>query len=294
VVALLAPFHASRSGTVGLRSPRPSVDSRLNLLSGVAAEFALGYGFGSPGIAVRRKLGLRSRAAQRLGRDYRRALRTTPTILGVSPLVVPTPRDWPSWLTTTGYWSLPASSDWVPQQRLVEFMAQGEQPVYVGFGSMSTRDSAATLASILEALRLSGRRGVIHSGGADLADAQTRDARDSRMLVVDDVPHDWLFPQVAAVVHHGGAGTTAAALRAGVPAGVVSHIGDQPYWGRRIHELGVGATPIPRHHFGAARLDQMLAELAAPCLAVKAAQLGEQLRAERGIERAVAFIERWL
>ena len=170
VIALLAPFRASRSGPAGLQSPRPHVESRVNLLAGVATELALGYGFGSPGRAVRQKLGLSERRVLRLRGTYRRTLRTTPTVLGVSPLVVPAATDWPTWIHPSGYWSLPASRDWQPEPRLCDFLEQGEPPVYVGFGSMSTRDPQETLAAIVRGLEMSGRRGLIHSGGADLAD----------------------------------------------------------------------------------------------------------------------------
>ncbi len=293
VIALLAPFRASRSGPAGLQSPQPRADSPANLLAGVATELALGYGFGSPGRAVRRKLGLSTRRVLSWRSTYRRTLSTTPTVLGVSPLVVPVASDWPTWIYPSGYWSLPASRDWQPEPRLRDFLEQGEPPVYVGFGSMSTREPQATLTAIVRGLKLSGRRGLIHSGGADLAGVTSGQLDDSRVLVVDDVPHDWLFSQMGGIVHHGGAGTTAAALHSGVPSGVVSHIGDQPYWGRRIYELGVGAAPIARHELTPSRLAHMIGELALPAVVARANTFGEQVRGERGVDRAVSFIERW-
>ena len=169
VIALLAPFHASRSGDVSLQAPRPGRDSRLNKLAGLATQAALGYGFGSPGAAARRSLGLVPRRRPSLGGSYRQSLARTPTVLGASPLVVPPPSDWPAWVRTTGYWFLPADSKWTPSGPLSEFLEAGEPPVYVGFGSMSTRDAESTLHTIASGLRLAGRRGLIHSGGADLA-----------------------------------------------------------------------------------------------------------------------------
>lgn len=293
VVALLAPFHASRSGVVGLQAPRPAAKSRLNRLAGLATATALGVGFGSPGLTARRSLGLASRRMPSFGRGYRRSLGGTPTVLGASPLVVPPPADWPAWVRTTGYWFLPTPSDWTPQPRLVEFLASGDAPVYVGFGSMSTRDAPGTLRTIVAGLQRAGRRGVIHSGGADLGEEAATGDLGHRLLVIDDVPHDWLFPRLAGVIHHGGAGTTAAGLKSGVPSGVVPHIGDQPYWGRRVAELGVGSDPVPRHLLTADGLAAMIERMSDRSVISEAAGLGERIRAERGVANAVAFIERF-
>jgi sterol 3beta-glucosyltransferase len=294
VIALLSPFHASRDGNVGLQSPRPGRISYVNRLAGVATEGALAYGFGSPGVAARRALGLPLGKLPRLGGNYRRALRGTPTVVGASTQVVPPPADWPQWVATTGYWHLPALQGWEPDPALANFLAMGERPWYVGFGSMSTRDPGGTLDTIASGLRLAGRRGVVHSGGADLGGGSGLTEGNDHVLLVDDVPHDWLFPQVAGVVHHGGAGTTAAGLRAGVPTGVVPHIGDQPYWGRRVCELGLGAEPVPRHRFTAERLARMISEMSDPHTVHNATAMGVALSGERGPECAVGFIERWL
>lgn len=301
VVALLAPFHASRSGTVGLQAPRPHTESALNRLAGMATVAALSYGFGSPGAATRRSLGLTSRLPS-VGGGYRRSLAATPTVLGASPLVVPPPADWPAWVRTTGYWFLPTRAGWTPDPRLADFLAAGDPPVYVGFGSMSTRDASGTLRLIVDGLRRSGRRGLIHSGGADLDEAQLEEGESvadlgsidpGEVLLIDDVPHDWLFPQLAGVIHHGGAGTTAAGLRAGVPSAVVPHIGDQPYWGRRIAELGVGAAPVPRHRISADGIAAMIGQLDESLVRSRAADLGSRIRAEQGVDNAVSFIERF-
>lgn len=293
VIALLAPFHATVSGQATLQAPRPHRDSLLNHFAGSATELALGYGFGSPGIAARRALGLPKVPMDRSGVAYRRVLRSTPTILGVSPAVVPRSSDWPPWVSTTGFWHLPATEGWAPDPALADFLADGEAPTYVGFGSMSTRDPEETLKTIVAGLRLAGRRAVIHSGGADLATVQGLVYDNREFMMVGDVPHDWLFQRVSGVIHHGGAGTTAAGLHAGVPAGVVPHIGDQPYWGRRLADLGVGAAPVPRHRLTAERLATMITEMAAPQSVDRAATLGVRIRAERGTDQAVQFIERW-
>ncbi len=294
VVALLAPFHPSRSGRVTFQTPYPERDSALNRLSGLATRAALAYAFGSPGAAVRKSLELSPRWAPSFGGTYRKTLATTPAVLGASPLVVPPPRDWPAWVRTTGYWFLPMVPTWSPEPQLRNFLNHGDPPVYVGFGSMSTREASATLSTIVAGLRLTGRRGIIHSGGADLGRVSGVGELGDDILAVGDVPHDWLFPRTAGVIHHGGAGTTGAGLRAGVPSAVVSHIGDQPYWGRRVSELGVGSPPVARHRLEARHIASMIADFEKPVVIERAAALGEQLGTEDGVAEAISFIERWL
>ena len=139
-----------------------------------------------------------------------------------------------------------------------------------------------------EALARVGRRGLLVRGW----NATVANPAPERLCVLDSAPHHWLFPQMAALVHHGGAGTTAAGLRAGRPALVVPHMADQPYWGRRIRELGAGPPPLPRAQLTADALAGRLAALLGnPAFATAAAILGEQIRAERGVENAVAWLE---
>src|SRR5439155_25864439 len=115
----------------------------------------------------------------------------------------------------TGYWFLEATRDWQPPARLSDFLEAGPPPVYVGFGSMHNRDAERVTELVVEALKLSGQRGILFTGWNGLGAV----AGSDRLFALEsDTPHDWLFPRMAAVVHHGGAGTTAAALRAGVPA----------------------------------------------------------------------------
>src|SRR5207248_7957003 len=140
--------------------------------------------------------------------------------------------------------------DWCPPPALVDFLADGPAPVYVGFGSMAPADAERLTAVALDALARADRRAVLLAGWAGLG----RAAGSDRVLVVDAIPHDWLFPRMSALVHHGGAGTTASGLRAGVPAVVVPFFGDQPFWGDRVWRLGVGARPIQRKALTADRL----------------------------------------
>ncbi len=145
----------------------------------------------------------------------------------------PRPKDWGPNLHLTGYWFLD-EPEWEPPKELAEFLAAGSAPVYVGFGSMVPKDAEVTALAVRAALKLAGVRGIVQGDPA---------SSDEDALAVQDVPHSWLFPRMAAVVHHGGAGTTAAGLRAGVPTVVCPFFGDQPYWGERVAALGAGPKP---------------------------------------------------
>ena len=170
--------------------------------------------FAGPGNRWRRDvLGL---PPLRLG-PFGRIHREVPILYGYSPTVLPRPDDWPHQHQVTGYWFLDRPGDWGPPPALVDFLADGPAPVYVGFGSMAPADAERLTAVALEALARTDQRAVLLAGWAGLGRAASSD----RVLVVDSIPHDWLFPRMSALVHHGGAGTTASGLRAGVPAVVV-------------------------------------------------------------------------
>ncbi|MEV7628128.1 nucleotide disphospho-sugar-binding domain-containing protein [Actinoplanes sp. NPDC089786] len=149
-------------------------------------------------------------------------------------MVVPRPHDWPARLSITGYWWPAMPAGWQPPADLLEFLDAGPPPVFLGFGSNGATDQAL----IIEAARLAGVRAVVQSARPSGSGTRTR-------IEVGEVPHEWLFPRMAAVVHHGGAGTTAAGLRAGVPTVAVPRYTDQPFWARRVHALGAGPAPVP-------------------------------------------------
>ncbi len=213
-----------------------------------------------------------------------------PLLYGYSPAVLPPPSDWSANIHVTGYWFLDAPAGWQPPQALAEFLAAGPPPVYIGFGSMFSRDPQANTALMIAALQRTGQRGILYGGWGGLAQSDLPD----NVLMIDAVPHSWLFPHMAAVVHHGGAGTTAAGLRAGVPSIIVPFFGDQPFWGRRVQALGVGPQAIPRRQLSAAKLaaaiDQALSDSR---MQQRAAALGARIRAEDGIGRAVEVIQQW-
>lgn len=213
--------------------------------------------------------------------------RRTPLLYGFSPSVIARPGDWPERVRVTGYWLAAEPAAWTPPAEVSSFVERGEPPIYVGFGSMITEDPVATTQLVLDAITHSGRRAIIHTGWAGLA----ADRVPAGVLLVGALPHSWLLPKVALAVHHGGAGTTAAAIRAGIPSVVVPFHGDQPFWGARVWQLGVGTAPIARRRLTSARLAAAIAKvLADDDMAARARALGEQVRAEDGVASAVELI----
>jgi UDP:flavonoid glycosyltransferase YjiC (YdhE family) len=199
-----------------------------------------------------------------------------PICHGFSPAVVPRPADWPASAHVTGYWWPPRPPEWQPPAQLVDFLEAGPPPVFIGFGSTPLTHERLddVLATVVER---TGVRAVVQSGRAELQPA------GDDILLVGDVPYDWLFPRTAAVVHHAGAGTTAAGLRAGVPAVAVPSLVDQPFWADRLHRLGVAPQPL--------RMDELTADTLTDALRScldgsgyrdRATELAGRIRAEDG------------
>jgi UDP:flavonoid glycosyltransferase YjiC (YdhE family) len=206
-----------------------------------------------------------------------------------SAAVAPPPPDWGKWIEVTGYWFLDRPTDWRPPPALVTFLDEGPPPVCIGFGSMTNRDPTELARTVARALALTGQRAVVLTGWGGLPP----DELPREIFAIDSVPHDWLFPRVAAVVHHGGAGTTAAGLRAGVPTIIVPFFADQFFWGKRVFDLGVGPRPIPRKRLDADTLATAIRVATTdPDIHSRASALGERIRAEDGVARAVATFER--
>jgi sterol 3beta-glucosyltransferase len=239
----------------------------------------------------RRRLGLRATSFDR----FLRTLRATPMLGAYSPCVIPHPSDWPASLHVTAYFFLD-QADWQPPRDLQVFLEAGDPPVYIGFGSMAGRDPEALARLVVRALADSGQRGVMVTGWGGMAtDLLSDDLRANSVAVVDAVPHSWLFPRVAAVVHHGGAGTTAEGLRAGRPTVIVPFVLDQPFWGSRVRALGLGPAPIPRKKLTAERLAQAITlAVTDPGISERASACGAAIRAEDGVGNAVAIAERYL
>jgi UDP:flavonoid glycosyltransferase YjiC (YdhE family) len=206
-----------------------------------------------------------------------------------SPSVFPKPRGWGDWTEVTGYWFLDDALDPDPPEALREFVEAGPPPVCVGFGTQIDQDPPATTATMVQALRRAGRRGVLLRSSEALAGADLGDD----MFALQHIPHRWLFPRCAAVVHHGAAGTTATALRCGVPSVLVPHNADQFTWARRMEELGVSPPPIPRRKLSVERLaPAIIGAATSGVMRERAATLARRIRAEDGVARATEVFER--
>ncbi|WP_097142848.1 glycosyltransferase [Rhizobium subbaraonis] len=209
------------------------------------------------------------------------------TLYAYSPAVLPTPSDWGPDVLVTGYWFL-NSPDWQPDEALESFLRAGSPPVYFGFGSMPGIAPSAMTDMILEALEMTGKRGLLTGGGGAIGEVHA----SSRAFFLSSAPHDRLLPRASSAIHHGGAGTTAASLRAGLPTQIIPFFGDQPFWGRRVAALGAGPAPLARKTLSAAGLAKALAAMDAPQMRARAAELSTALARERGVEAAIEFLER--
>ncbi len=287
VPAYSYPFTPTRQfPSVLVPVPQTPFTSWLNPISHRVGQQMIWQTVRSADNAARREvLGL---PASGIWGPYRRWQRERGIVLyGYSPHVLPTPRDWGSHCRVTGYWFLDEPEEWQPPDGLVDFLEAGPPPIYVGFGSMGSRDAEKMADIVVEALRLTGQRGVLSSGWGGLKKGDLPD----EVFMVGSVPHSWLFPRMAAVVHHGGAGTTAAGMRAGVPSVITPVMGDQPFWARTAHALGVSPKPVRRRDLTVGRLARALGEVTSDAsMRGAAAALGEQIRREDGVSAAVEVL----
>ena len=206
-----------------------------------------------------------------------------PRLYPCSPRVVLVPADWDERSTMTGYWFLDRGKDWRPPGELAAFLKDGPPPVYVGFGSAAP-DPEGSRAAAIAALGRLGLRGVLATGRHGRA--------GPGIIEIEGAPHDWLFPRTAAVVHHGGAGTTAEGLRAGKPTAVFpSNFGDQLFWGGQVRALGAGPEPVTQKRLTAEGLAAAIRAITEDKgMRDRAAELGEEIRAEDGVARAVEIV----
>jgi UDP:flavonoid glycosyltransferase YjiC (YdhE family) len=259
----------------------------LNRLSGHAALQVIWQWYGPYVNEFRKRRHLRPFK----GADFHRILAAAPLIGAYSPAVIPPPSDWPGTVHLSGYWFQEPQPGWGPAPELEAFLEQGEPPVYVGFGSMSGQNPETFAAIVLEALAKSGQRGLLLTGWGGM---QVMNVPET-VFVVTSAPHGWLFPRMAAVVHHGGAGTTAEGLRAGAPTVIVPFIVDQTWWGKRVEALGVGPEPIPARKLDADTLAGAIrAAVLDEGMKARAAALGSRIRAEDGLGNAVNLIRQVL
>lgn len=211
-----------------------------------------------------------------------------PTLYPISPHLVPTPADYPDSAHITGPWMLEDDEGWEPPTGLQDFLEAGEPPVYVGFGSMGFGSGAAQRTEhLVAALRRHGRRIVLATGWGGLTAVEGADD----VHTITDASHEWLFPRVEAVIHHGGSGTVHAGLRAGRPTLICPFIGDQPFWGKRVQDAGVGPAPVPRRALHGDRLEAAIDRLLTDdSLRVRAEALGRRMRDEDGVAAAVEIL----
>ncbi|MEV8503209.1 glycosyltransferase [Actinoplanes sp. NPDC051475] len=265
---------------VGGRSAGRTANRLLGRITGAAARPL----YHRPVHELRAALGLPRR---RIGHLHHEQLHRWPTFHGFSTAVVPRPTDWPPSQEVVGYWWPAREPGWTPPAEVEVFLAAGPPPVFVGFGSMAPGHGERLATPVLAAVRAAGVRAVVQAGWSGLRAAGDHPG----VLSVGPLPHDWLFPRMAAVVHHAGAGTTAAGLRAGVPAVAVPVLADQPFWARRLHHLGVSPPPIPLSRLTADRLTAALtAATSDPRHRDRARTVAARLAGEDGAARIISWL----
>ena len=292
-LAAFAAFSAAeRLGTVGIGAgtipitptsafPSPfvtttSIPRVLNRVSHRLVNAALWRAFRQRINAARAQFGLSPRTT---------VWTDVAMLYGISPHLLPRPPDWRADVRLCGQWLVPAP-DWKAPPGLAHFLAEGEAPVYIGFGSMAGFDRSRMFGALAEAL--AGRRALISPGWSGLDGV----AVPADWFVIGDTPHDWLFVRVAAVIHHGGAGTSHSAARAGVPSIVVPFAGDQFFWAERLRLAGVAPTAVDGRRPHSAAFARALDLIGSSSVRARAQELGAVMRTERGVANAVKYLER--
>eukprot|EP00256_Glycine_max_P060300 XP_014629132.1 sterol 3-beta-glucosyltransferase UGT80A2 isoform X5 [Glycine max] len=192
--------------------------------------------------------------------------------------------DWGPKIDVVGFCFLDLASNYEPPESLVKWLEEGDKPIYIGFGSLPVQEPKRMTQIIVDALEITGQRGIINKGWGGLGNlAEPKDS----IYLLDNCPHDWLFLRCKAVVHHGGAGTTAAGLKAACPTTIVPFFGDQPFWGERVHVRGVGPPPIPVDEFSLPKLVDALKLMLDPKVKERAIELAKAMENEDGVTGAV-------
>jgi sterol 3beta-glucosyltransferase len=287
---LVQPVHTTADFPPSIAASR-SFGRLGNRVAGMATNTAVAA-VGGLAREVRRELGLPRRG-------IREALSGEPgdsrwpVFYGFSPAVVPRPADWPDGCQVTGYWWPQRPTGWSPPAELEEFLDLGPPPVFFGLGSLTPVDPEGFIELATAAGRQAGVRQVIQAGQTGLAPAAAGRPRSGDSIVIGDVPHDWLFPRMAAVVHHAGGGTMAAGLRAGVPSVTVPVLADQPFWAARLAALGAGPPPIPHKRLSfAARAAAVRDAVTRPSYRTQAGALSRRLASEDGTAPVIKMLAR--
>ncbi|GJC83735.1 sterol 3-beta-glucosyltransferase UGT80A2 [Colletotrichum liriopes] len=198
-----------------------------------------------------------------------------------SPSLVPKPSDWGPHIDISGFF-FRDPAPYTPPHDLEAFLKAGPPPIYVGFGSIVVGGIEGLMTMVLSAIRATGVRAIISRGWSNLTGEES-----PNVFYVGDCPHEWLFQQVSAVIHHGGAGTTACGLRYGKPTTIVPFFGDQPFWGAVVAEAGAGPDPIPYRSLTSQKLIHAIQFCLAPEAVIAARQLADSMRMENGVQAAV-------
>ncbi len=284
IMTAMQPLNPTREFPVSAYE-MPDLGPTFNKLSYIAMNLQQAY-FDLPRDRMRKELmGLGPR---RRGGLFKDSLgNNLPTLYNFSAIVSPRPRDWPQTALVTGYWFLDDMTGWTPSPELQAFLDDGPAPVYIGFGSMPFGAERNTQL-LKSALEMWGGRAIVSRGWGGI----NPDDLPKTVFAISDAPHDKLFPLVSAVVHHGGAGTTASGLRAGKPTFVVAQAYDQRYWGRKVRALGCGPAPARLRTLTPEKLANALRELTTnKTMAANAAAIGKALAEESGLATAANIIE---
>jgi sterol 3beta-glucosyltransferase len=282
---LYGPLYRTRQFAQPTLFPTLRAGGLVNALSYPVADWLLGQPFREPlRPAARRRVAL-SPIPFRRNTDTRWP--PFPIVHGFSESIVPRPPDWPSHLYVTGSWITPPETDAALPEAAESFLEAGAPPIFIGFGSTRVRQVDRLLRMIVNVTRLAGERLIIGPGWAGLGRGLESDE-----VFVADLPAGLLFPRVKAVIHHGGAGTTAIGLAAGRPTLVIPFVSDQHFWGARVADLGAGPKPVYAHRLTADRLLAAVEALGRRDVRDVANRIGERMRAEDGIERGAELVER--
>ncbi|KAI8933606.1 hypothetical protein NX059_009334 [Plenodomus lindquistii] len=209
-----------------------------------------------------------------------------------SPALIPKPRDWSHHISVAGFYFLNLASNYTPEPDLAAFLAAGEPPVYIGFGSIVVDDPNAMTKLIFDAVKITGKRALVSKGWGGLGADDL--GKPDGVFMLGNCPHDWLFKHVSAVVHHGGAGTTAAGIAAGRPTVVVPFFGDQAFWGAMVSRAGAGPDPMPYKELTAEKLATAINEALKPESLERAQELCEKIKQENGTQKGAQSFHQML
>ncbi|HCB00783.1 MAG TPA: glycosyltransferase, partial [Anaerolineae bacterium] len=214
----------------------------------------------------------------------------TPILCAWSPSILPASTDWSyPQIHVTGYYFFPLNDSYSPSPELDSFLKAGKPPICISFGSMVNKDAKRIDEIVRESLRQTNNRGIILSGWGSVQHESTND-----LLYIESAPHDWLLPKCRMIIHHGGAGTTSAGLRAGIPNIVVPFTADQPFWGGRVYAVGAGPKPILVKHLSVERLVNAIVQAESDVIRRRAQVIGQDMRGEDGVENAIRLIESYV